>query len=97
MNKTNIIEIIRNEKPYLQSKFGVEEIGLFGSYARCEEKENSDVDILVTIKTPPTIASLIGISDYLKEKLNIKIDLTRKGPHLSSRFLNLIQRDLIYV
>lgn len=96
MNKNNIIEIISREKPYLQKQFGVEEIGLFGSYARGEEKGDSDVDILVSIKTP-NLASLIGISDYLKEKLNIKIDLTRKGPHLSSRFLNLIQRDLIYV
>ena len=96
MNKNNIIEIIRNEKPYLQNKFGVEEIGLFGSYARNEEKNDSDIDILVNIKTP-SLASLIGISDYLQEKLKIKIDLVRKGPHLSARFLNLINRDLIYV
>lgn len=96
MNKNSIIEIIRKEKPYLQSKFGVEEIGLFGSFARNEEKDDSDLDILVNIKTP-SLDFLIGISDHLHEKLKLKIDLVRKGPHLSARFLNLINRDLIYV
>jgi predicted nucleotidyltransferase len=92
MNKQTIIESIKAEKPY----FGVEEIALFGSYARGEEKADSDVDILVRINKP-SYNLLMGLYAYLEKKLNTKIDITRKGPHISERFLTQINKDLIYV
>ena len=95
MNKTNIIEIIRNEKPYLHSKFGVEEIGLFGSYARGEEKEDSDVDLLIKFKIK-TLANLCDMYDYLQSKLNKKIDIVSKHDRLSPNFLKLVNMDIIY-
>lgn len=96
MNKQDIIESIKEEKPYLQKQFGVEEIALFGSFARGEEKSDSDLDILVSLKKP-SYSLLIGLYVYLEIKLNIKIDLVRKGPHVSERFLKYISKDLIYV
>jgi predicted nucleotidyltransferase len=96
MNKQTIIESIKAEKPYLQEHFGVEEIALFGSYARGEEKADSDVDILVRINKP-SYNLLMGLYAYLEKKLNTKIDITRKGPHISERFLTQINKDLIYV
>jgi hypothetical protein len=96
MNKQSIIASIQAEKSYLQQHFGVEEIALFGSYARGEEKADSDIDILVSTKTP-SYSLLMGLYVYLEKKLNTKIDLTRKGPHVSERFLNNIHKDLIYV
>lgn len=96
MNKQIIIEFIKAEKPYLQKQFGVEEIALFGSYARGEEKSDSDVDILVSLKKP-SYSLLMGLYAYLEGKLNMKIDIIRKGPHVSERFLKFINKDLIYV
>ena len=96
MNKQSIIANIKADKKYLHKKFGVEEIALFDSYARGEEKETSDVDILVTLKTP-SYSLLMGLYVYLEKKLNAKIDIIRKGPHISERFLSNINRDLIYV
>lgn len=96
MNRQTIIDTIRAEKPYLQSEFGVEEIALFGSYARGYEKSESDVDILVSMKKA-SYNSLMGLYIYLEKKLNKKIDLVRKGTHLSDSFLNHISKDLIYV
>ena len=96
VNKQTIIESIKAEKPYLQEHFGVEEIALFGSYARGEEKTDSDVDILVSIKKP-SYSLLIGLYNFLEKKLDAKIDIIRKGPHVSQRFLNHINKDLIYV
>ena len=96
MNKQTIIATIKAEKPFLQEHFGVEEIALFGSYSRGEETIGSDVDILVSIKKP-SYSLLTGLYAYLEKKLNTKIDILRKGPHVSERFLNHINKDLIYV
>ncbi len=96
MNKEQIIESIRSEKAFLQANFGVEEIGLFGSYARGEQKPDSDVDILVKLKIK-TLHNYIAFIDYLQEKLKSKVDVVTKHDHLSERFLNLIGKDIIYV
>lgn len=96
MDKQSIINTIKNEKPYLQREFGVDEIALFGSYARGIQNPNSDVDILVSLNKPGYNA-FMGLYIYLEKKLNTKIDLVRKGAHLSERFLNHINKDLVYV
>lgn len=96
MDKQSIIDIIREEKPYLQTQFGVEEIALFGSYARGEEQPGSDVDILVKMNDK-SLRSFIGVIDYLQIKLDRKIDLVTKHKYLSDRFLSLVNKDIIYV
>ncbi|MGQ0828256.1 MAG: nucleotidyltransferase family protein [Bacteroidota bacterium] len=95
MKKHNIIELLRSEKKTLTSKFGVEEIGVFGSYARGEETSDSDVDILITFKKP-SFDSLMGAYLYLEKVLNKKVDLVTKHKHLSSRFLKIIEKEIIY-
>jgi len=96
VDKQSIIDTIRAEKPYLQTQFGVEEIALFGSYARGEEQPGSDVDILVKMNDK-SLRSFIGIIDYLQKKLDRKIDLVTKHKYLSERFLSLVNKDIIYV
>lgn len=96
MGQKDIIETIRREKEYLQRQFGVEEIGLFGSYARNEQTGNSDVDVLVKLKQP-SYSALMGVYAYLEKLLNRRIDIVRKGPHLSGRFMSAISKDVIYV
>ena len=96
MNKVSIIESIKDEKSYLQEHFGVEEIALFGSYARGEENMDSDVDILVKMDTK-TLKNYFSLLDFLKAKFHKKIDLVTKHTNLSERFLNMINKDIIYV
>lgn len=96
MNKQAIIDTIKTIKPYLQEKFGVEEIALFGSFARDEGNEGSDIDILVKLNNK-TLRNYIGFIDYLQDKLRSKVDVVTKHDHLSERFLRLVSKDLIYV
>jgi predicted nucleotidyltransferase len=96
MNKQDIIETIKSEKPFLKEQFGVEEIALFGSYARGENNPDSDIDLLVRFNKP-SYSLLAGLYIYLNKKFNVKVDITRQGPHISDRFLKLISKDLIYV
>lgn len=68
-------------------------IGVFGSYARNEQTENSDLDLLVSFDNKLTLLDLVKISNVLSEKLKIKIDLvTQKSLHQS--FKPYIEKDL---
>ena len=96
MNKNEIIKILKEEEKFIQNEFGVISIGLFGSYAKQTEHINSDVDLLVEFKEP-SYSYLMGLYQFLESKINSKIEIVRKGPHLSKRFLDTIKKDLIYV
>ena len=80
----------------MAAQFGLEELALFGSYARGEETSESDVDLLVTLKSP-NYSHLISIMNYFENKFHKKIDIVRKGPHLTARFFQIIGKDIIYV
>ncbi len=75
-----IRKILRDQKPYLEEKYGMKIIGVFGSYVRDEQRSTSDLDILIELTDPPII-SLIGLveaEDYLSQVLGVKVDLAIK-------------------
>ncbi len=96
MKKDEIIDILKNDMQFLKGNYGVETIALFGSYAKGIENTDSDVDFFVEFKNP-SYSFLMGLYSFLENKLNSKIEIVRKGSHLSERFLNNIKNDLIYV
>ena len=77
----------------LMDKYGISEIGLFGSYVRGEQNDNSDLDVLVELEKPIRI-DLIGfieLENYLSDALGIKVDLVIKEdlkPLIRERILN---------
>jgi uncharacterized protein len=89
-------DALKNDRQFLEDNYGVESIALFGSYAKGLENKDSDVDFFVEFKKP-SYEYLSGLYLYLEKKLNSKIDIVRKGPHLSKRFLTHIEKELIYV
>lgn len=78
--------IIEAFKPYNPIK-----IGLFGSTARNEETDKSDIDILYLLKNPISLFTLAGLQIDLEEKLKKKVDLVSEGglhPKLKPYILN---------
>ena len=66
-------------KPTLRKRFQVETIDIFGSYARKQADERSDVDLLVTYSTKDyDYFTILGLKDYLRRKLRIKVDVVSK-------------------
>lgn len=67
-------------KPALKERYQVETIGVFGSYSRGEQKDKSDLDILVTFTEPNDIdlIDFIEIKQLLSRKLRLKVDLVKK-------------------
>ena len=95
MKSQEIINQLRGEMPLMRTRFGVEEIGLFGSYARNDMKANSDLDFLVKLQEP-SFLKLAGLLNFLENKFNSKVDITTKHQHLSERFLKAIENEIIY-
>jgi hypothetical protein len=76
----DIKQILQAQKPYLAEKYGVTEIGIFGSYVRGEQRPESDLDVLIELTDPPTI-SLLGLVDleyYLSDLLGVKVETAIK-------------------
>jgi len=79
LNKKDIIEILKKELPELKSKYYVKRIGIFGSYAKDLQKEDSDIDIIVEFKKPIGL-EFIDFTERLEKLFNKKVDiLTRDG------------------
>ncbi|MDY7039154.1 MAG: nucleotidyltransferase domain-containing protein [Thermodesulfobacteriota bacterium] len=90
-----IIDLLKREKSFLKNEFGVINIGLFGSYTREKQGVGSDIDILVELKEP-RFDWLVGLQLYLEQKLDKKIDVIRKSKTLRSRFVERIEKSVIY-
>ncbi len=96
MNSKSIVAALKLEMPYLRSRFGVQELGLFGSYALDQATENSDVDLLVKTNYKD-LGNYFGLLDYLEAKFKTKVDLVTKHNQLNQRFLDSISKHIIYV
>ncbi len=85
-----IKEILKKYRDEIKKEFKAEIIGVFGSYVRGKEKPESDVDILVRFMEGVTIFDLVGLAEFLEEKLGIKTDVVSERalrPELKERIL----------
>jgi uncharacterized protein len=95
MNKEIIIKILESHQEQFR-QMGVLRLALFGSAARDELRENSDIDLLVAFQDSPTFDAYLKLKRYLENILHRKIDLvTEMG--LKPRARILVQKDLIRV
>ena len=74
MKRHDIERILKEQKQYLADNFFVEKIGIFGSYAREQQSEDSDIDILVEFSRPVGF-TFIDLKDYLECLFNKPVDL----------------------
>jgi predicted nucleotidyltransferase len=74
LSREMIISTIKRDMPYLCKEFGVENLALFGSFARDAANEDSDIDIVVTLSKPLGFG-FVKLIDYLESKLHRKVDL----------------------
>lgn len=97
MKKKDIKEVLKNHKNEIAKKFGIKEIGIFGSYVRGEETETSDIDIIIEFEEgKKTFDNYMDLKFYLEDLFGIKVDLVIKSaikPKLKKYILN----ECIYV
>ena len=95
LSQRDILNVLKAEKPHLRNKYGVLNIGLFGSYAKGTQHADSDIDFLVELEAP-RFDWIAGLQIYLEEKFGRRIELVRKGNKLNRRFMERIGGEVIY-
>ena len=75
MNRDEVLNVLRAHKPILSQRFGVRELALFGSFARDQATDTSDVDILVQFDAPLNWQRYFGAQGYLEDLLGRRVDL----------------------
>ena len=94
MGKQEIIKIIRNSKPEMEAHYGVQRLGLFGSYVREKQSKRSDIDILVTFNRDIDLFDFLDLREYLESQLSIKVDLVMESalkPAIGKRILSEVE------
>ncbi len=72
---SEIINLLQKHKEELRKEYGVKHIKIFGSYARNEQKENSDLDILVSLNGKVDLLEFVELKFYLEEITRLPVDL----------------------
>ena len=86
----SIKRTILQHKKELKEQFKVKNIGVFGSYVRGEQKQQSDVDVLVEFEEPIGLFEFMDLEMYLTSLVGVKVDLVSKKalkPHIGKHIL----------
>ena len=95
MRRDEALEILRNQKPILQERFGVSRIGIFGSVARDEAKDDSDVDVVVDMT--PDLFLMVHVKELLEEAFHTPVDVIRYREQINPLLKKRIDRETAYV
>ncbi len=96
-NLEEIIQILKENNRILKEKFKVKSIGVFGSVTRGEQKETSDVDIIVEF-SEPVGWEIVDLKEFLEELLGIRVDIVTKNAAMRKPLLwESIREEIVYV
>jgi len=94
MNKQEVIDVIRKNVPLIRERFGVDRLGLFGSYVRERQRKESDIDILVSFARDIDLFDFVELREFLESRLHHKVDLameTALKPTIKKRILDEVE------
>ena len=96
MNRTMILDLLNQHRDEFLNRFGAKHFALFGSAARDELRDDSDIDVLVEFDGPATFDGYVGLKDYLEELFGAKVDLATEAM-IKPRLRRHIEKDLLRV
>ena len=96
MEKDDCIKLLRKNMTILKNKYGITSLSLFGSTARDEQKEGSDIDLFVDTETPNPFL-LMDAKEFLENETGISVDIVRNHQNLNPRLRKRIMKDGIFI
>ena len=95
LTRDDVLQILRDNKERFAEQYGVTKLGLFGSFARDEATEESDVDVCVEM--PPHFFSVAAVREELEISFQRSVQVIRLREELRELFKERLRRDTIYV
>ncbi|MFZ2632076.1 MAG: nucleotidyltransferase family protein [Desulfosalsimonadaceae bacterium] len=95
-NLTDIRTTLSKQKADLKRRYRLKRIGVFGSFARNEQKDSSDIDILVQYDEVPDLFKFIDLELELEDILKHKVDLVRREA-VRPELKDIIEKEVIFV
>ena len=95
MNRDDILALLREFKRDCRGEYGIIEIGVFGSFARDEAGEESDVDVVIRI-LKPDLFTLVGIKNDLEERLHRAVDIVTYREDMNPFLKKRIDGEAVY-
>ncbi len=89
-----IKDLLLKHKEEFKKQYGLNEIGIFGSYIRGEQNEESDIDILIELEKPIGFVKFMKLENALSELLGVRVELVTKKalkPHIGKRILQEVR------
>ncbi len=96
MDREKILQILADYHKAKRNKLGITRLGIFGSVARGEIRETSDVDVVVELNKPDLFI-LVEIKQELEKRLNRPVDIVRYRKQMNSFLKKRIEKNAIYV
>ncbi len=93
--REEILDLLYKTKPELESRYKVQRIALFGSYARGDQSPDSDVDILVEVD-PSVGLAFVDLAERIEEVLGLPVELVSHRAVKPNK-MKSVEQDLIYV
>ncbi|HEX9274124.1 MAG TPA: nucleotidyltransferase family protein [Candidatus Binatia bacterium] len=93
--KEEVLRILEREKPELMRRYGLKRLALFGSYAREDQREDSDVDIMVEIE-PSVGLGFVDLADRIEDALGIRTEVVSRRA-IKPRYWEIIKEELVDV
>lgn len=91
-----IVDRLRAYKEKFADKYGIEQLGLFGSVARGEQDEKSDIDVIIKLRRPSCF-TCFGVQEELRKLFHRKVDLITLHENMFRSFRQNLERDAIYI
>lgn len=95
MQRDAVLRALRAHLQELSTQYGFTRLGIFGSVARDQATETSDIDVIVEM--PPDLFQLIGLKQELEELLDRPVDIVRYREHMNRFLKERIDKEAIYV
>jgi hypothetical protein len=96
IERGKVLEVLGQLKPILKDKYGVIRLGIFGSFARNEATDSSDVDVVLEMEEP-NLFMIVHIKAEIEKNLGKTVDLVRYRERMNPYLKCRIDREAIYV
>ncbi len=96
VNRSKILETLRKFKTENSEKYGINTLGLFGSYSKNQANPESDIDIVIET-SEPDLFKLVHIKEDLENLFSKTVDIVRKRENMNPYLKKHIEKDSIYV